>query len=302
MFSRTVSIASDFVSWKVRTWPIWETLNAGTPESAVPSNDQLPVSGLSKPVSRLNRVVLPAPFGPINAVMAFLGISRCSTSTALSPPNERVTLSAMMIGSTLATPGAGSPTWSPVVFTVALSGIEGQLLLVSHDALRPVDDDQHQRDADQDVAQHAGLNAGEGQDALVREAREEHREERHDQPEQHRAEHGTEDGRSATEQQDRPQEERERRQEVGRNHRGRQHDDHTTEAAQHTTEDQNLHLVGEHVLAESAHGVLVFADALDHSAPRAAHEQPHEQEYDGEKTDSEHADPQGILVVLPRAE
>src|SRR5690242_17370981 len=93
--------------------------------------------------------------------MALRGISRWSTSTAFSPPNARVTLSATMIGSTFATPGAISPTWSPVDFTVAvLAGIEGQLLLGTEDALRPVDDDEHQRDANQDEPQHTCLDAG----------------------------------------------------------------------------------------------------------------------------------------------
>jgi hypothetical protein len=46
------------------------TLCAGTPESDDPLNDQSPESGWSKPVSRLKNVVLPAPFGPISAVMA----------------------------------------------------------------------------------------------------------------------------------------------------------------------------------------------------------------------------------------
>ena len=52
-------------------------LKAGTSESDVPSNAHVPASGLSKPVSRLNSVVLPAPFGPMSAVMAPRGISRC---------------------------------------------------------------------------------------------------------------------------------------------------------------------------------------------------------------------------------
>ena len=77
------------MSWKVRTWPIRATLNDGMPESDLPSNVHLPVSGLSKPVSRLKSVVLPAPFGPMRAVIALRGISRWSTSTAVRPPNVR---------------------------------------------------------------------------------------------------------------------------------------------------------------------------------------------------------------------
>src|SRR6478752_8578703 len=90
------------------------TLNAGMPESRVPSNSHVPEFGLSKPHSRLNSVVLPAPLGPMSAVMALRGISRCSTSTAVRPPNRRVMLSIAMIGSTLDTPGTNSPVAMPV--------------------------------------------------------------------------------------------------------------------------------------------------------------------------------------------
>ena len=87
MFSSTVSSPRALVSWKVRTCPICATLWAGTPARLAPEKDQVPVSGLSKPVSRLNRVVFPAPLGPIRAVIAPLGISTWSTSTAVRPPN-----------------------------------------------------------------------------------------------------------------------------------------------------------------------------------------------------------------------
>ncbi len=103
------------MSWNVRTWPMRATLNAGMPERVVPSNVHVPLSGLSNPVSRLNSVVLPAPFGPMSAVIAPRGISRCSTSTAVRPPKVRRTPSMTMIGSTLATPGTASPVCSPVV-------------------------------------------------------------------------------------------------------------------------------------------------------------------------------------------
>src|SRR6185312_8726972 len=160
MFSSTVSSDSAFVSWNVRTWPIRATLNDGTPASSVPSYAQWPVFGLSNPHSRLNSVVLPAPFGPIRAVMAPRGISRCSTSTAFRPPKRRVTPSITRIGSFLATPGAGSPTaspvvlgrWMPVVDVVGSIGADpepdslldkGHLPLVAENALRAEDHQQH---------------------------------------------------------------------------------------------------------------------------------------------------------------
>ncbi len=70
MFSITVSLESTFVSWKVRIMPRWATLAADTLARLLPLNDHSPSSGLSKHVSRLKNVVLPAPFGPISAVMS----------------------------------------------------------------------------------------------------------------------------------------------------------------------------------------------------------------------------------------
>ena len=100
MFSITVSLDSALVSWKVRTMPSRATLCAATPlrRRAVEATS-CPSSGWSKPVSRLKNVVLPAPFGPISAVIAPRWISRCSTSTAVRPPKWRVMSSATRIGS-----------------------------------------------------------------------------------------------------------------------------------------------------------------------------------------------------------
>ncbi len=69
MFSSTDSRARDFVSWNVRTIPRRATLWAGMPATDAPSNVQVPSSGSSKPVSRLKNVVLPAPLGPMSAVI-----------------------------------------------------------------------------------------------------------------------------------------------------------------------------------------------------------------------------------------
>ena len=68
-------------------------------------------------------MVLPAPLGPMSAVIALRGTSRCSMSTAVRPPKVRRMPSAMMIGSTFSTPGLASPTCNPVDFGRALSGV-----------------------------------------------------------------------------------------------------------------------------------------------------------------------------------
>jgi hypothetical protein len=67
----------------------------------LPLKVHAPVSGRSKPVSRLKNVVLPAPFGPISAVILPRSISKCSTSTARRPPNVRTTSSATRMASFL---------------------------------------------------------------------------------------------------------------------------------------------------------------------------------------------------------
>ena len=105
MLSSTVRRLITLVSWKVRTMPMRATFSGCTWAMSLPSNCQVPVFGVSKPVIRLKNVVLPAPFGPISAVMPCRSISKWLTSTAVMPPNLRVTLSATRIGSGLCTPG-----------------------------------------------------------------------------------------------------------------------------------------------------------------------------------------------------
>src|SRR5262245_15960806 len=49
-----------------------------------------------------NRVVLPAPFGPISAVIRSGGTVSEAPSTAFSPPNQQLTRSTVSSGSTMA--------------------------------------------------------------------------------------------------------------------------------------------------------------------------------------------------------
>src|SRR6056297_1046199 len=106
MFSITVIFDNAFVSWNVRTMPWLAILCAGTRSIDFPLKVRWPESGVSKLVNRLKKVVLPAPFGPISAVMTPRWISTCSTSTAVSPPKRRTTSSATRIGSGFAAPGS----------------------------------------------------------------------------------------------------------------------------------------------------------------------------------------------------
>src|SRR4249919_1748622 len=59
-----------------------------------------PSRARTKPEMIENRVVLPAPFGPISAVMRPAGAESDAPSTAFSPPNQQLTLSTASSGST----------------------------------------------------------------------------------------------------------------------------------------------------------------------------------------------------------
>src|SRR5579859_6484983 len=86
MLSSTVIAVSALVIWKVRTMPLRAITCGGRPNIDLPSNSIAPWSGLMKPVARLNSVVLPAPFGPISAVIDPRSTSKVAPSTALRPP------------------------------------------------------------------------------------------------------------------------------------------------------------------------------------------------------------------------
>src|SRR5690349_20100239 len=173
MFSITVMRDSALVSWKVRTMPARATLEADVLSSVRPSKAQwapLPaVVGLSNPVIRLKNVVLPAPLGPISAVMMPRWTSRWSTCTAVMPPKLRMMWSTSRIGSGLANPGSretsairarrasGSASGPGVPVTAVCSDIEAQLPLVAEDSLWSEDHQQHERHPDADPRELGGL-------------------------------------------------------------------------------------------------------------------------------------------------
>ena len=55
-----------------------------------PPNVTVPLSGLSRPVTRLNSVVLPAPFGPMTLTSSPSFTDSDSALTAVTPPKRRV--------------------------------------------------------------------------------------------------------------------------------------------------------------------------------------------------------------------
>ncbi len=223
------------------------------------------------------------------------------------------TLSATMIGSTFLQPGAASPTCRPVVFSrgTSVGGPDwdeasldkGHLLLVAQDALGHEDHQQHQAHADEDEPHHSCLVGGhEGQHAGVDEGRHQVAEEELQHPEDHRAEHRTEHRRRTAQQHDRVDEEGQRGDVDAGAGVGAQGVDDAAGGDDHATDDQGLHLVGEDVLAQGAHRVLVLADAAQDAAPRAAHHGPDQQDGERQQDDADDDRPQLVLVELPRAE
>src|SRR5690606_28352233 len=115
---------------------------------------------------RLNRVLLPAPLGPISAVMAPRWTSRWSTSTATRPPNALRSESTTRIGSGFAAPGVGStparreratgPEGSAtMVGSDAVSSSKRDLLLAAEDALRAERQHEHQDQPDEREAERS---------------------------------------------------------------------------------------------------------------------------------------------------
>ncbi|KAG1532364.1 hypothetical protein G6F50_016244 [Rhizopus delemar] len=65
-FSMADRLANRRIFWKVRARPAKATSCGFLPDMDSPLKVQLPSSGMYRPVSTLNSVVLPAPFGPIS--------------------------------------------------------------------------------------------------------------------------------------------------------------------------------------------------------------------------------------------
>jgi len=57
------------VRWNERPIPMPQMRGGGAPVISRPSSNTRPPSGMMWPVIRLNRVDLPAPFGPITAAI-----------------------------------------------------------------------------------------------------------------------------------------------------------------------------------------------------------------------------------------
>src|SRR3954451_16620676 len=73
--------------------PRWHMRGAERPVMLSPAKWTLPWLGVRTPVIRLNRVDLPAPFGPMTARTSPSSTRIDTRSTAIRPPKRRVNLS-----------------------------------------------------------------------------------------------------------------------------------------------------------------------------------------------------------------
>ena len=87
IFSKTVRLGKMFVIWNERPIPKWMVRWTGWWVMSRPLKMTCPLVGSRLPLSKLKKVVLPAPFGPMMACNEFLRTLRLTSSTATSAPN-----------------------------------------------------------------------------------------------------------------------------------------------------------------------------------------------------------------------
>ena len=85
-----VRFSKRLVIWNDRATPLRAICSGWRPVTSSSKTVIVPAGGLRKPVSRLNRVVLPAPLGPTSAWTPSLATSRSTELTALKPRKSLV--------------------------------------------------------------------------------------------------------------------------------------------------------------------------------------------------------------------
>jgi hypothetical protein len=84
-FSNTLRRGKPRAIWNVRTRPTDAIRSGRQPVMSWPSNATVPESGGTTPETQLNKVVLPAPFGPISPVMRPGSTARSTPLSACTP-------------------------------------------------------------------------------------------------------------------------------------------------------------------------------------------------------------------------
>ena len=111
-FSNTLRSKNRLVIWKERESPARNSLCVLQPVTSAPAKDTRPCCGRSAPDTRLNSVLLPAPFGPITEVMPPRAAEKDRSLTARSAPKliDRPATSRMGVAPLMPAPCAARPS------------------------------------------------------------------------------------------------------------------------------------------------------------------------------------------------
>src|SRR5262245_33510173 len=253
MFSDTVRRGQMFVRWNERPMPRRHRSWGAMPVTSRFLNTTRPASGLTWPVMRLNSVVLPAPLGPMMALIEPAGTVKLTPPTAWKPSKllRRSRTSSMRAPPA---PEAGGDQRGG--------------------AREPAREDEEQRD--QDDADGEAPVPGEGHDLRV-------------QPEQHEgAEGGAVEGAHAAQQrhdQDlgglRPVGE------VWKHPPVEDAEQAAREAGEGAREDEGGELVAPHVDADELRPLGILADRRQDASERRAHDAPQDPEARADEDEGE---------------
>src|SRR6266851_3910706 len=108
-FSSTVRFWKGRTIWWVRTTPARTARLGEAPLITLPSSSTRPEVGGMEPAIMLNKVVFPAPFGPITPRISPSSNWRSTASTAFRPPNRLERLSARRMALMAQRPRGRSP-------------------------------------------------------------------------------------------------------------------------------------------------------------------------------------------------
>src|SRR5215208_936850 len=213
-----------------------------------PSSLIAPPSARSNPETTSKSVDLPAPFGPIKAVIDPRSTARLAPSIARTPPYRFSTPSTSRMASLT----------------------EQHLLLRAENSLRPKGHQQDEHEPDDDEADRRHLVRRERQLDVARALEHRHQD--------HGAEDHADVAPEAAENHDHEAEDREDRVEFVRHEQRQVQREHEAgDRSERGRERERLQLVRERVLAESARRVLVLADCSQHAAPRRSDDERDEQ-------------------------
>ena len=109
-FSSTVMSGNSVTSWKVRATPRRASAWLDFPVTSAPASSTRPVLGGNTPAMMLNRVDLPAPLGPTNAVSSPSPTSNETSERAASPP-KRMLMSRTASTALIAPPASRRRPW-----------------------------------------------------------------------------------------------------------------------------------------------------------------------------------------------